>query len=82
MFLYLDAVPFGKIRVKGLKNRAKSIRVVGVDGSNLDFDYFGPTWHANPQVLNISVPQDLADRYTTVIAIELDGEMEIHTGTH
>ncbi len=77
LYLFLDSRPVGPIVVKGLKNKVNRIRVVG-DGTKLSYKVIGKQyWSEAPGLLYIDVPGDVLDRQVTVIALLLDGPLDL-----
>jgi len=77
LFLFLEYKPIGPIAIKGLKNGINRIRVVG-DGTKLSYEIkMKQYWSAKPGMLYIEVPEEVIDEHVTVIAIQLDGKVEM-----
>jgi len=77
LFLFLENKPIGPIAIKGLKNGINRIRVVG-DGTKLSYEIkMKQYWSAKPGMLYIEVPEEVIDEHVTVIAIQLDGKVEM-----
>lgn len=80
IYLYLFDIPKDKITLKGVRNKIKNIRVVGKN-KELEFDRSGgASWLNIPGVLLIDVPKKLLDKYVTVLAVELDGPLDLYHG--
>ncbi|MFC1501793.1 alpha-L-fucosidase [bacterium] len=78
LYLFLDYQPKGPIVVKGLKNRINRIRVVG-NGTKLTWKVMMKQyWSQVPGLVYIDVPDDVLDDNVTVIAILLDGPIDLH----
>ena len=78
VYLYLLDIPKEYIAVKGIRNDIKSIRVVG-SGQTLSCKRFGgASWSNIPGILYIDVPEDVLDEYITVIALELEGKLDLY----
>jgi len=77
LFLFLENKPIGPIAIKGIKNKINRIRVVG-NGTKLKWDIkMKQYWSENPGMLYIEVPENVLDEQVTVIAIQLDGPVNI-----
>ena len=64
--------------VKGLKNKVNRIWVVG-NGTKLNSDIkMKQYWSPVPGILYIDVPATVLDPQVTVIAILLEGEIELY----
>jgi len=78
LYLYLDGKPNGPIMLKGLKNKINRIWVVG-NGTKLNYDIkMKQYWSAVPGIVYIDVPEEVLDPQVTVIAVLLDGEIDLH----
>lgn len=79
LYLFLDNNPNEEILVKGLKNKVNRIWVVG-NGTKLKFRVMTkPYWSSKPGLLYIDVPDETLDSDVTVIAVLLDGKIEMQT---
>ena len=77
LFLFLENKPIGPIAIKGLKNKINRIRVVG-EGTKLSWDIkMKQYWSETPGIVYIEVPENSLDENVTVIAIQLDGKIEL-----
>lgn len=66
LYLFLPAKSNGEVYFRGLKNKVKSIHIVGNDTPL--------TWHTVGQHMQfINVPPAMQDEYMTVLAVKLDG---------
>lgn len=78
LYLYLNGTPGGPIMLKGLKNKINRIWVVG-NGTKLNYDIkMKQYWSAVPGIVYIDVPEAVLDEQVTVIAVLLDGEIQLH----
>ncbi|HSG68348.1 MAG TPA: alpha-L-fucosidase [Bacteroidales bacterium] len=78
LYLYLDGKPNGPVMIKGLKNKVNRIWVVG-NGTKLSYDIkMKQYWSAIPGILYIDVPEEVLDPQVTIIAVLLDGEIDLH----
>ncbi|WP_439651301.1 alpha-L-fucosidase [Pontibacter anaerobius] len=78
LYLYQYDIPRDKIYLKGVRNKIKQIRVVGLPGQVEYTRSGGAEWVHIPGILLIDVPQNLLDEYVTVIAVELEGELDLY----
>lgn len=77
LYLFLPYKPTGSIALKGIKNRINSSWVVG-QGTHLTPELrLKPYWSSHPGVYFIDVPEAALDEQMTVIAILLDGKLEL-----
>ncbi len=80
VYLYVDNKPNGPLLIKGLKNKVNRIWVVG-NGTKLSYNVVGKSyWSTVPGLLYIDVPEEVQDKDVTVIAILLDGEIDLYNG--
>jgi alpha-L-fucosidase len=78
LYLYLDNKPKDKLVIKGLKNKVNRIWVVG-NGTKLNSEVVGKAyWSSVPGLLYIDVPEDVLDEHVTVLAVLLDGKVDLH----
>ncbi len=78
LYLFVTGQPNGPVMIKGLKNKINSIWVVG-NGTKLDHEIkMKPWWSSIPGLVFIDVPSHVLDEYITVIAVLLDGEVDLH----
>jgi len=78
LYVHLVDPPRDFIAVRGLKNQVRRATVVG-SGEGLAHRTVGG-FKDVPGVLYVDAP-GAADRYTTVVALELDGEAEVYRGS-
>jgi alpha-L-fucosidase len=77
LYLFLDYRPKGPVVVKGLKNTINRIRVVG-KGTKLTWKVMMKQyWSQIPGLVYIDVPENVLDDDVTVIAILLDGPIDL-----
>jgi len=77
LYLYLQARPKGPLVLKGIKNKINRIRVVGT-GVKLSWKVFNKLyWSDVPGIVYINLPLRASDSSCTVIAVQLDGEIEL-----
>ncbi|WP_223550653.1 alpha-L-fucosidase [Aestuariivivens sp. NBU2969] len=78
LYLYVDYKPNGPLLIKGLKNKVNRIWVVG-NGTKLSHQVVGKQyWSAVPGLLYIDMPEKVQDDNVTVIAVLLDGEVDLY----
>ncbi|TPE44113.1 alpha-L-fucosidase [Pontibacter mangrovi] len=78
LYLYVEGKPTGPLAIKGLKNKLQRIRVVG-NGTLLGHELFNKQyWSDVPGIAYVSVPEDLLDKDLTVIAVLLDGPVQLY----
>lgn len=77
LFLFLENKPVGPLALKGIKNKINRIRVVG-DGTKLSWDIkMKQYWNEQPGIVYIEVPEQVLDEQVTVIAVQLDGKVDV-----
>ena len=80
LYLYIPYRPNGRVEVKGLVNRVNRVWVVG-NGTMLNYKVYNKAyWNATPGNLYIDVPDNVLDPQITVLAVLLDGPVEINNG--
>jgi len=78
LYLYLDNKPNGPLVIKGLKNQINRIWVVG-NGTKLTHEVKGKQyWSKVPGLLYVNVPDDVHDKDVTIIALLLEGEVDLY----
>ena len=78
LYLYLPYKPNGPIMLKGLKNKINRIYMVG-NGTKLNWDVkMKLYWSAVPGIVYIDVPDKVLDEQVTVIAVLLDGKIDLY----
>ncbi|WP_242202168.1 alpha-L-fucosidase [Aestuariivivens insulae] len=78
LYLYVDNKPNGPLLIKGLKNKINRIWVVG-NGTKLSHNVVGKQyWSSVPGLLYIDLPEHVQDENVTVIAVLLDGEVDLY----
>ncbi len=80
LFLFCFDAPRGFVELRGLRNRVRRISVLGT-GEHLAHRVVGgfPSRDV-PGVVRIDAPTT-SDPYATVLALELDGELDLYTGS-
>ncbi len=78
LYLYVDNRPNGPLLIKGLKNKINRIWVVG-NGTKLSYKVVGKQyWSDVPGLLYIELPEHVQDDDVTVIAVLLDGKIDLY----
>jgi alpha-L-fucosidase len=78
LYLFVPYQPTGPLVVKGLKNRVQRVRIVG-KGSRPSWDVVGKQyWSDVPGLLYVDLPATELDPDVTVVALLLDGPMEVY----
>ena len=78
LYLYVDYNPNGPLLIKGLKNKVNRIWVVG-NGTKLEHSVVGKQyWSDVPGLLYVDLPEQVQDEDVTVIAVLLDGPVELY----
>ncbi len=80
LYLFVSGEPAGPLMLKGLKNEILNAWIVGA-GTKLNHEVkMKPWWSKIPGVVFIDLPEGVADKYITVIALRLSGkEVELYT---
>ncbi|WP_327093267.1 alpha-L-fucosidase [Nonomuraea sp. NBC_01738] len=79
LYLTLFDAPREVVAVRGLRNAVRSVSVVGTGEALAHRKVGGFDGHGVPGVLEITAPAAL-DPYATVLAVELDGELDLYRG--
>jgi alpha-L-fucosidase len=78
LYLFLPYKPIGPIMLKGIKNKINRIYVVG-NGTKLNWDIkMKQYWSQVPGIVYIDVPEAVLDEQVTVIAVLLDGKVDLY----
>jgi alpha-L-fucosidase len=78
LYLFLDGSPHGPVMLKGIKNKVNRVWVVG-NGTRLDSKVFMKAyWSRIPGLIYIDVPHDVQDTEVTVLAVLLDGPVDLY----
>lgn len=78
LFLFVSGKPTGPIAIKGLKNTIQRARIVG-EGTLLTPETYNKLyWSKIPGITYIPIPEDRLDPHTTVIALLLDGPLDLY----
>lgn len=77
LYLFLSHRPNGPIVVKGLKNQVQRVRIVG-NGTRPSWEVVGKQyWSDVPGLLYVDVPAEEQDPDVTVVALLLDGPLDV-----
>jgi alpha-L-fucosidase len=77
LYLFINGNPLGQVMLEGIKNRINRIYVVG-NGTKLTWkEYLKPYWSSNAGLIFIDVPEAVLDEYLTVLAVVLDGKLNL-----
>ncbi|PLX08318.1 MAG: alpha-L-fucosidase [Marinilabiliales bacterium] len=79
LYIFVEGNPKGPIILKGIKNKIENIWVVG-KGTKLNYDIKMKAWWSSvPGIIFIDLPQELTDKYLSVIAVQLEGnKIQLH----
>lgn len=78
LYLFVEGQPTGPIAIKGLANNISRIRVVG-EGTMLSHQVYNKLyWSKVPGIVYIDIPKDKLDDELTVIAVLLDGPINLY----
>jgi alpha-L-fucosidase len=77
LYLFVTGNPGRQVMLEGVKNKINRIYVVG-NGTKLTWkEYLKPYWSNNAGLVFIDLPESVLDEYITVLAVMLDGKLEI-----
>lgn len=77
LYLFVQGNQQGQVMLEGIKNKINRIYVVG-NGTKLTWkEYLKPYWSNNSGLTFINVPEKVLDEYLTVIAVLLDGKLQM-----
>lgn len=80
LYLFLPGKMSGQVMVKGLMNKVESITVLG-NGTKLQHKIVGKiSWSAVPGLVYIDVPENVLDKYMTVLEVKLDKRIKLYRG--
>ena len=78
LYLFVKGNSNGQIALKGVKNKINSIWVVG-NGTALNSKTVSKVyWNDYPGITFIDLPENVLDKYYTVIGVLLDGEIDLY----
>ncbi|RUA06373.1 MAG: alpha-L-fucosidase [Flavobacteriia bacterium] len=83
LYLYVRDIPKdGKVPIRGIKNKINRIFVVG-NGAILNYEVFSKVyWSAYPGLTYIDLPKQVIDENYTVIAVMLEGKIDLYDKVH
>ncbi len=77
-FFYVKGNSNGQIALKGIKNKINSVWVVG-NGTALNHKTVSKVyWNDYPGITFIDLPENVLDKYYTVVAVLLDDEVDLY----
>jgi alpha-L-fucosidase len=80
LYLFLQGKISGEVTLKGLKNKIEEITVVG-NGTKLTHKIVGKiSWSSVPGLVYINVPENVLDKYVTVLKVKLDSPIQLYSG--
>jgi alpha-L-fucosidase len=78
LYLFVKGNPNGEVVIRGLKNRINRIYVVG-EGTKLSHQVIGKVyWSHYPGINYIKLPEHVLDDNMTVLAVMLEGEVDLY----
>ncbi len=78
LYLFVKGNPGGQLVLKGIRNKINRIYVVG-KGTKLEHNRIGRVyWSQYPGILYIDIPDYVLDETMTVVAVMLDGPVELY----
>jgi alpha-L-fucosidase len=78
LFLFVEGTPTGPVALKGIKNEISRIRIVG-EGTMVEPQIYNKLyWSAVPGIIYIPIPESRVDKDLTVVAVLLDGPLDLH----
>lgn len=81
LYLYVHGDANGQIVLKGVKNKINRIWVVG-NGTKLNYEVKSKVyWSQYPGLKYIDIPEAVLDEYCTVLAVLLDGKIDLYRET-
>jgi len=80
LYLFIAGNTKGDIMVKGLKNKIKEVKELGT-GKSLAHKVVGKiSWSPIPGLVYITVPEEVQDKYMTVLEVKLEGPIDLYRG--
>ena len=80
LYLFLQGHGSGTAMIKGLSNKIEDITVVG-NGTKLTHKVIGKiSWSPVPGLIYIDVPENVLDKYITVLKLKLDKPVKLYSG--
>ena len=81
LYAFLFDTPRDEFAIKGIRNTIKRVSVLGT-GESLSFRTLGgASWASIPGVVWVTVPESTLDPAATVLKIELNGPLDLFTGS-
>ena len=78
VYLFVEGKPTGPIALKGIKNKISRIRIVG-EGTMVEPEIYNKLyWSSVPGIVYIPLPTDRLDKDLTVVAVLLDGPLDLY----
>nr|WP_294870842.1 alpha-L-fucosidase [uncultured Pedobacter sp.] len=78
VYLFVEGKPTGPIALKGIKNKISRIRIVG-EGTMIEPEIYNKLyWSSVPGIVYIPLPKDRLDKDLTVVAVLLDGPIDLY----
>jgi alpha-L-fucosidase len=78
LYLFVPHKPNGSLILKGIRNKVNRMWVVG-NGTKLNWDVkMKQYWSSVPGIIYIDVPEKVLDQQVTVIAVLLEGEIDLY----
>nr|WP_068889654.1 alpha-L-fucosidase [Pedobacter panaciterrae] len=78
VYLFVEGKPTGPIALKGIKNKISRIRIVG-EGTMIEPQIYNKLyWSSVPGIVYIPLPTDRLDKELTVVAVLLDGPVDLY----
>jgi alpha-L-fucosidase len=80
VYLFLHEKNSGQLMLKGLDSKINEITVLG-SGTKLSHKIVGKiSWSRVPGLVYIDVPDNVLDKYVTVLKVQLDGPIKLYRG--
>ncbi|NHA03756.1 alpha-L-fucosidase [Mucilaginibacter sp. HC2] len=80
VYLFVPAKTSAPLLIKGLKNSIKKVSVLG-SNTPLTYKIVGKiSWSVVPGLTYITIPENLQDKYMSVIKVELNGKLDLYRG--
>ncbi len=80
LYLFLHGKTNGQVMIKGLVNKINGIEVVG-NGTKLNHKVVGKiSWSHVPGLVYIDVPENVLDKYITVLEVKLESPVKLYSG--
>ncbi|MCW3467486.1 alpha-L-fucosidase [Chitinophaga nivalis] len=80
LYLFLPGKTSGQVVIKGLDNKITSISTLGT-GTPLSHKIVGKiSWSPVPGLVYIQVPENVQDKYVTVLKVKLDKPVKLYRG--